>query len=75
MWTHALRDPHSIFYTYQQLIQLRKEQPIMVWGEYKLLTETADDVFSYLRIYENKRWLIVTNFSNDPHSFTYPRER
>lgn len=70
--THALRDPHSIFYTYQQLIQLRKEQPIMVWGEYKLLTETADDVFSYLRIYENKRWLIVTNFSNDPHSFTYP---
>ena len=69
----ALRDPHSIFYTYQKLIRLRKEQPIMVWGDYKLLTETADDVFSYLRIYEDKRWLIVTNFSNDPHSFTYPK--
>jgi len=68
----ALRDPDSIFYTYQKLIQLRKEQPIMIWGDYKLVTETADDVFSYLRIYEDKRWLIVTNFSNDAHTFTYP---
>lgn len=68
----ALRDPHSIFYTYQKLIQLRKMHPIMVWGDYKLITETADDVYSYLRSYEEKRWLIVTNFSNDPHLFTYP---
>lgn len=69
----ALRDPQSIFYTYQKLIQLRKEQPIMVWGEYKLLTETADEVFSYLRTHEDKRWLIVTNFSDEPQSFTYPK--
>lgn len=69
----ALHDPQSIFYTYQKLIQLRKTQPIMVWGEYQLVTETADEVFSYLRIYEDKCWLIVTNFSNDPHTFTYPK--
>lgn len=29
--TKALHNPQSIFYTYQKLIQLRKEHPIMVW--------------------------------------------
>ncbi|MDT2572437.1 alpha-glucosidase [Enterococcus raffinosus] len=70
--TKALHNPQSIFYTYQKLIQLRKEHPIMVWGDYQLLPDTADEVYSYLRIYEDKRWLVVANFSNTPHSFTFP---
>ena len=44
----------------------------MVWGDYQLLLDTADEVYSYLRIYEDKRWLVVANFSNTPHSFTFP---
>ncbi|MFV0560716.1 MAG: glycoside hydrolase family 13 protein [Enterococcus sp.] len=70
----ALADPHSIFYTYQKLIRLRKENQLMVWGDYQLLEDTADEVFSYLRSYNAKNWLIVTNFSNDAHTFTYPNE-
>ncbi|MGO2890690.1 alpha-glucosidase [Enterococcus devriesei] len=68
----ALENPASLFYTYQKLIQLRKSSPIMVWGDYELLTETHEEVFSYLRTYQGKKWLIVTNFSNNPHAFTYP---
>ena len=64
----ALEDKNSIFYTYQKLIQLRKDNPIVVWGEYEL-QETADKVFSYIRTYENKTWLVVTNLSNEEQAF------
>ncbi|MFP3155961.1 alpha-glucosidase [Lachnospiraceae bacterium ZAX-1] len=68
-----LADSDSVFYTYQKLIQLRKDNPIMVWGEFELL-HTADDVFAYKRIYEDKTWLIVTNFSNSENDFNFDAE-
>lgn len=69
----ALADTNSIFYTYQKLVQLRKENPIMVWGEFELL-ETVDEVFSYYRSYEGERWLVVTNFSNNEQAFSSEEE-
>lgn len=62
----ALADPDSIFYTYQKLIQLRKDNPIMVWGSFELL-ETEAEVFAYYRHWENETWLVVNNFSDEPH--------
>ncbi|MGL4696087.1 glycoside hydrolase family 13 protein [Enterococcus larvae] len=60
----ALADPNSIFYTYQQLIQLRKENPLIVWGEYELL-DTADTIFAYYRKYHGEKWLVVANMSEE----------
>lgn len=65
----ALANPQSIFYTYQQLVQLRKDNPIMIWGNFELVS-TVDEVFSYYRTYEGERWLVVTNFSNEAQPFT-----
>ena len=65
----TLADPNSVFYTYQRLIQLRKEHPIVVWGDFELL-DSADDVFSYYRTYQGDRWLIVTIFSNEEQQFS-----
>ncbi|WP_320164012.1 alpha-glucosidase [uncultured Trichococcus sp.] len=65
----ALNDSDSIFYTYQELVQLRKENPIMVWGDFELV-DTVDNVFSYYREYKGERWLVVTNFSNEEQPFS-----
>lgn len=65
----ALKDPNSIFYTYKDLIQLRKDHPIIVWGSFKLL-DTADNVFSYYREYEGERWLVVANLSDETNEFS-----
>ncbi|MDR0922526.1 MAG: alpha-glucosidase [Lactobacillales bacterium] len=65
-----LADEHSVFHTYQKLIQLRKENPLVVWGDFELL-DTVDEVFAYKRLYEGKEWLVVTNFSNEEHPFSY----
>jgi glucan 1,6-alpha-glucosidase len=57
-----LEDQNSIFYCYQKLIQLRKDNPIIVWGEYELVTDTSEQVFMYLRKYEGETWAVVANF-------------
>jgi glucan 1,6-alpha-glucosidase len=64
-----LEDPGSIFHTYQKLIRLRKANPIMVWGEFNLLGDTADKVIAYTRTYTGRRWLVVVNFSKKEQGF------
>ncbi|MGV3083855.1 glycoside hydrolase family 13 protein [Enterococcus dispar] len=66
----ALADKDSLFYTYQKLIQLRKNNPIVVWGNFQLV-ETVPEVFAYERQYEGKTWLVVTNFSGNENKFDY----
>ncbi|WYJ92282.1 glucan 1,6-alpha-glucosidase [Enterococcus sp. 9E7_DIV0242] len=61
----ALADPTSIFYTYQKLIQLRKEHPLIVWGEYELI-DTDKQVFAYYRRYKGEKWLVAANMSDEP---------
>lgn len=65
----ALADPDSIFYTYQKLIRLRKENQIVVWGDFELV-DTVDEVISYYREYAGERWLVVTNFSDAAQPFS-----
>ena len=58
-----LQNPDSVFYTYQKLIQLRKDHPIVIWGDYELLN-TSSNVFSYYRTLGEERWLTVVNLSD-----------
>jgi len=53
----------SIFNTYKQLIQLRKDNPLVVWGDYELLLHDHPSVYAYKRSYKGKTWLVVANVS------------
>ena len=66
-----LEDPNSIFHCYQKLIQLRKDHPIVVWGDFELL-ETMDDVFAYTRKFEGETWAVVANFSDQTRTISLP---
>lgn len=45
----ALADPESIFYTYQKLIKLRHENPVVVDGDFELVENTGDSVLAFWR--------------------------
>ncbi|HFR3837972.1 TPA: alpha-glucosidase [Streptococcus suis] len=64
----TLAQENSIFYTYQKLIQLRKDNPIIVWGDFHLL-DSSETVFAYTRSYQEQEWLIVVNLSNQEQVF------
>ena len=64
----ALADSSSIFYTYQQLVALRKEQDWLISADFELV-DTADQVFAYQRVDGDQRYLIVANLSSQIQSF------
>ncbi|MFL2099796.1 glycoside hydrolase family 13 protein [Desemzia sp. FAM 24101] len=66
----ALANPNSIFYTYQKLIKLRKENPIIIWGKFKLLLPNHPKIFAYERIYKEETWIVVANMSESYVSFS-----
>ncbi len=67
-----LDNPNSIFFCYQKLIQLRKENRIVVWGDFELVTDVPEQVFMYLRRYEGQTWVVVANFGEEKVSLELP---
>ena len=59
----ALEDPNSIFYTYQKLIRLRHENPVIVDGDFELVESTGDNILAFWRKLEDEKWLVVANLS------------
>jgi len=58
----ALNDSDSVFHYYRNLIRMRKENPIMVYGDYKPLMGDDPNIVAYLRQFEDKTWLVIANF-------------
>ncbi|MGG1690184.1 alpha-glucosidase [Heyndrickxia ginsengihumi] len=69
---NALEDQHSIFYYYKKLIELRKQHEIIVYGDYNLILEDHESVFSYMRSLGNERLLVINNFYEHETFFEIP---
>ena len=65
----ALANPDSIFYTYQKLVNIRKENSWLVRADFELL-DTAEKVFAYIRKDGDRRFLVAANLSNQQQEFT-----
>ncbi len=68
----SLEDSHSIFYYYQKLIKLRKEQEVIVYGDYNLILEDHDQIYAYTRVLDNETLLVITDFSSETPEFQLP---
>lgn len=60
----AINDSNSIFYTYQKLIQLRKQHNIITDGSFQLALANHPNLFVYKRMSADEEWLVVANFSD-----------
>lgn len=67
-----LADPDSVFHCYRKLIELRKNNPIVVWGEFELVEDVPEEVFMYFRRYKGETWLVTANFSPAPVTLEMP---
>ncbi|MBL0387739.1 alpha-glucosidase [Tumebacillus sp. ITR2] len=68
----ALADPNSVFYYYKKLIQLRKDNPVMVYGDYYDLSEGHAELYVFKRELDGVRWLVILNHSDRENEFTLP---
>ncbi|WP_163538764.1 alpha-glucosidase [Gracilibacillus sp. YIM 98692] len=57
----SLKDPDSIYHYYKKLIELRKENDTLVYGDYKLILEEHGQVFAYTRTFNKETIVIFAN--------------
>lgn len=70
----AVADENSIFHYYRKLIQLRKEQPIIVHGRYDILLPEDENIYVYTRTLDSQKLLVILNFTGEEQSFTLPAD-
>ncbi|MGX8177489.1 glycoside hydrolase family 13 protein [Exiguobacterium artemiae] len=66
----ALADSDSIFYYYKQLIALRRQHDLIVYGEYALILEDEPHVYAYTRTYENETWYVYCSFAEEEQTLS-----
>ncbi|MDF2989176.1 MAG: glycosidase [Eubacterium sp.] len=64
-----IKDENSILNFYRKLIKLRKENPVLIYGEYIPLLENSTGTISYIRKLEDDCVMIIMNFSNESSQF------
>ena len=69
-----LEDPDSVFHYYQNLIRLRKEHEIVVYGTYELLLPESKEIYMYTRTWKDEKLLVICNFSGDTVHVELPEE-
>ncbi|MOA16987.1 Oligo-1,6-glucosidase [compost metagenome] len=60
--SQAQADPNSIYHYYRQLISLRKEHDIIVYGDFQMLLPDHDQIMAYVRTLGDQKLLVMMNF-------------
>jgi len=64
-------DPNSVLNFYKKMIAMRKENPILVYGEYNLILENHEQIFAYTRTFDKEKLLIMCNLSDLEAMYEY----
>lgn len=62
-------DPDGVFAHYENLIQLRRDLPVITDGDFTLLLADHPDIFAYLREIEGMKLLVLGSFAKTPVPF------
>lgn len=64
--------PDSILNYFRKMIQLRKDNAVLIYGEYEILDEGHPQVYAYTRSLEGQKMLVMLNFSSKDAEFDMP---
>jgi oligo-1,6-glucosidase len=56
------KDPNSILNYFRKMVQLRKTEPTLIYGDWQLIDINNPSVFAYTRALEGKKLLVLLNF-------------
>ncbi len=69
----AEKDPDSLLNYYRKLLKFRKENEIVIYGDYKEHYRDSDKLYVYERSYEGKKMLVICSFSDTIERFKAPK--
>ncbi|MCZ8230081.1 alpha-glucosidase [Flavobacterium sp.] len=65
-------DADSTLNYFRKLVQLRKKEPILIYGSYTLLDEENENIYAYLRELNGRKILVLLNFTSQEALFSIP---
>jgi len=65
------KDPNSCLNYFRKMVLLRKSNPVLIYGTYKLLVPNDSQVYAYTRTFGVHKILVLMNFSAKEASFIY----
>lgn len=65
-------DANSVLSYYKQAINLRKSNPLYVYGETTILDKEHNETYAYVREYQGEKRLVVLNFTANTVDYTLP---
>ena len=70
----CLQDENSIFHHYRKLIDIRKNNDTIIYGDYSLLCPEDKNIFAYTRELNGDKILVVCNFYDKEVTFSFDGE-
>jgi oligo-1,6-glucosidase len=58
------KDPSSVLNYFRKMVELRKSNPVLVYGKYTLLDKKNPDVYAYTRELDGSKMLVLLNFTS-----------
>lgn len=68
----AEKDPNSLLNWYRKLVAFRKENPIVIYGDFILHQKMSKKFFTYERNYQGKKLLVLLSFSDKNEYYKVP---
>ncbi|WP_252232558.1 alpha-glucosidase [Clostridium sp. ZBS15] len=69
-----LRDSNSVLNFYKKMIHTKKNSETLSYGEYKLILDEDENIYSYIRILGDKKYMIICNLSDNENLYKYEKE-
>jgi len=66
-------DPGSILNYFRQIIKVRKQHPVLLYGHYHLLDKDHKQVYAYTRTLGDEKFLVILNFSKEQFDYRLPK--
>lgn len=64
-------DNNSIFNFYKNMIRIKKTNETLIYGKYNLILEEHDEVYAYTRSYNNEKFIIIANLTDNKTVYSY----
>lgn len=68
-----VNDPKSIYHHYKKLIRLRKDNEVIVYGEFLMLLPEDTNIFAYVRTLKNEKIVVLCNFYGEEVDYQLPK--
>ncbi len=67
-------DAASILHFYKKMIRVRRAHSGLIYGSFEEYLPTHPQLYSYERTFEQDRYFVIVNLTNDPAKYTLPNE-